>query len=300
VCLSEIEIGTTAVVDRVEAPPSIATRLGDLGFIPGTPVTSVRRAPLGDPGVYEIRGVSTAGDPKPGPSTCASMGEAGAAVPLRFGLLGAPNSGKTTLFNALTGLRARVGNFPGVTVERREGRAEIDGRRVVLIDLPGTYSLAPISPDEAIVSRVLAGEIAEVPAPDALIVTMDACSLERSLLLLAQALHQRKPTCLVLTMVDELRARGGEIDLPRLSNALGIPVVGVVGHRGVGLDGLRRLLGRPEEWIRPHMLPPEKRRSRAAWLDSILSNVSAGRAKPGDDAVGASSSIRWRGLLAPR
>lgn len=211
------------------------------------------------------------------------MGEAGAAAPLRFGLLGTPNSGKTTLFNALTGLRARVGNFPGVTVERREGRAEIDGRRVVLIDLPGTYSLAPISPDEAIVSRVLAGEIAEVPAPDALIVTMDACSLERSLLLLAQALRQRKPTCLVLTMVDELRARGGEIDLPRLSNALGIPVVGVVGHRGVGLDGLRRLLGRPEEWIRPHMLPPEGAADRAAWLDSILSNVVSSR--PGRNRV---------------
>ena len=152
------------------------------------------------------------------------MSEAGVAAPFRFGLLGSPNSGKTTLFNALTGLRARVGNYPGVTVERREGRAEIDGRRMVVIDLPGTYSLAAISPDEAIVSRVLAGEVAQVPAPDALIVTMDACSLERSLLLLAQALRQRKPTCLVLTMVDEFRARGGKINLPRLSNALGIPV----------------------------------------------------------------------------
>jgi len=211
------------------------------------------------------------------------MTEAGLAAPLRFGLLGSPNSGKTTLFNALTGLRARVGNYPGVTVERREGRTEIDGRQLVVIDLPGTYSLAAISPDEAIVSRVLAGEVAEVPAPDALIVTMDACSLERSLLLLAQALCQRKPTCLVLTMTDELRARGGEIDLPRLSNALGIPVVGVVGHRGLGVDKLRRLLGRPEEWIRPHMLPPEAAADRAAWLDSILSNVVSSR--PGRNRV---------------
>ena len=211
------------------------------------------------------------------------MSEAGVAAPFRFGLLGSPNSGKTTLFNALTGLRARVGNYPGVTVERCEGRAEIDGRRMVVIGLPGTYSLAAISPDEAIVSRVLAGEVAQVPAPDALIVTMDACSLERSLLLLAQALRQRKPTCLVLTMVDEFRARGGKINLPRLSNALGIPVVGVVGHRGLGVDKLRRLLGRSEDWIRPHMLPPEGAEDRAAWLDSILSNVVSTR--PGRNRV---------------
>ena len=211
------------------------------------------------------------------------MSEAGVVAPVRFGLLGSPNSGKTTLFNALTGLHARVGNYPGVTVERREGRAEIDGRQVVMIDLPGTYSLAAISPDEAIVSRVLAGEVAQVPAPDALIVTMDACSLERSLLLLAQALRQRKPTCLVLTMVDEFRARGGKINLPRLSNALGIPVVGVVGHRGLGVDKLRRLLGRSEDWIRPHMLPPEGAEDRAAWLDSILSNVVSTR--PGRNRV---------------
>jgi ferrous iron transport protein B len=98
--------------------------------------------------------------------------------PLRFGLLGGPNAGKTTLFNALTGLRARVGNYPGVTVERREGRLVIDDRPVVVIDLPGTYSLDPLSPDEAVVTRVLAGEFSS--PPDALIVVADACSLERS------------------------------------------------------------------------------------------------------------------------
>ena len=85
------------------------------------------------------------------------LGLEAAAPPLRLGLLGSPNSGKTTLFNALTGLRAKVGNYPGVTVERREGEAEVEGRRLVVIDLPGTYSLEPISPDEAVVTRVLAG-----------------------------------------------------------------------------------------------------------------------------------------------
>ena len=130
--------------------------------------------------------------------------------PLRLGLIGSPNSGKTTLFNALTGLRARVGNYPGVTVERREGTVSLGARNAVVVDLPGIYSLDPLSPDEEVVGRVLAGELA--PRPDALILVADACSLERSLLVVAQALRRGLPTCLVLTMTDELRARGGELE----------------------------------------------------------------------------------------
>ena len=132
---------------------------------------------------------------------------------LRLGLIGSPNAGKTTLFNALTGLRAKVGNYSGVTVERREGEVELEGRRTIVIDLPGTYSLEPISEDERVVTRVLGGEFAEAPAPDALVIVADACSLSRSLLLIAQVLRRQQPSCLVLTMVDELKARGGELDL---------------------------------------------------------------------------------------
>ena len=201
------------------------------------------------------------------------MSQAAACAPLRLGLVGSPNSGKTTLFNALTGLRAKVGNYPGVTVERREGEARVEGRRLVVIDLPGTYSLTPLSPDEAIVARVLSGEVAEVPPPDAIAITVDACSLDRSLLLVAQALQLRKPACLVVTMVDELAARGGELDTARLSAALGIPVVGVVGHRGVGLASLRRLLGQPETWGSPPILPPSAPEERAAWVASVLGRV---------------------------
>lgn len=194
-------------------------------------------------------------------------------TPLRLGLIGSPNAGKTTLFNALTGLRARVGNYPGVTVERREGRVNGGPRPIVAIDLPGTYSLDPISPDEAVVTHVLEGKIAQVPAPDALVIIADACSLQRSLLLVGDVLRRGIPSCLVVTMVDELRARGGELDLERLEAALGVPVVGVVGHRGLGLDRLRELIGTPEQWSRPVVAPPEDRYERSGWVASVIEAV---------------------------
>ena len=190
--------------------------------------------------------------------------------PLRFGLIGSPNSGKTTLFNALTGLRAKVGNYPGVTVARREGKLDLAGRAGVVIDLPGTYSLDPLSPDEAVVCRVLAGEVEGVEAPEALIVVADACSLDRSLLLVGQVLAEERPTCLVLTMMDELAARGGRLDIARLEAALGIPVLPVVGHRGVGLRELRSRLADPGAWSQPPVLPPRDIDERAAWMTSIL------------------------------
>ena len=195
--------------------------------------------------------------------------------PLRLGLLGGPNSGKTTLFNALTGLRGRVGNYPGVTVERREGPMRLEGRRAVLVDLPGTYSLDPLSPDEAVVNRVLDGQLED--PPDALVVVADACTLERSLLFVGQVLRRDLPACLVLTMTDELRARGGFLDLHRLEVALGVPVLGVVGHRGLGLEALKSLLAHPEKWSRPVIPPPEETVDRAAWADSVLGAALARR-----------------------
>ena len=194
-------------------------------------------------------------------------------TPRVFGLLGSPNAGKTTLFNALTGLRARVGNYPGVTVERREARIDLEGDAALLIDLPGTYSLEPISADEAVVGHVLAGSIEGVLRPDALILVADACSLPRTLPFIGEAIRLEQPVCLVLTMLDELTARGGKIDLPRLEAALGVPVVGVVGHRGRGLGTLRQLLGQAASWSRPAILPPEDPVERVAWADSIASHV---------------------------
>ncbi|MCZ7630812.1 MAG: 50S ribosome-binding GTPase [Microthrixaceae bacterium] len=188
-------------------------------------------------------------------------------------LVGSPNAGKTTLFNHLCGVRAKTANYPGVTVSRREARVHLEDHDLALVDLPGTYSLEPISPDEKVVLDSLHGRIEGVEAPDALLVVADATTLERSLLLVADVLALGKPTALVLTMIDEVAARGGALDLEALSRALGVPVVGVVGHRGVGLDDVRVLLASPETWPRPVLTPPEHGAERAAWVASIVASA---------------------------
>jgi ferrous iron transport protein B len=188
-------------------------------------------------------------------------------------IVGSPNAGKTSLFNALTSLRAKTANYPGVTVSRREASIEIDGHELTLIDLPGTYGLEPISPDEAVVSEVLLGRIDGVAAPDALVMVADATSLDRSLFLLAEIIEVGLPTCLVLTMIDEVAVRHGAIDMERLSLALGIPVVGVVGHKGIGLGAVKALIADPAEWSRPVLMPPTAQAERTAWIDSIIASV---------------------------
>lgn len=194
----------------------------------------------------------------------------------RVALLGSPNAGKTTLFNALTGSTAKVGNYPGVTVERREGRLHRTDAPVRILDLPGTYALDGATPDERIVTAALHGEIEGVEPPDALVLVADATTLPRSLALVRQALELGLPTILVLTMIDEVRARGGRIDFRALSRRLGIPVLGVVGHRGVGLDVLRGFLRDPSSWPRPRPLPPARDAvERFAWVDSVSEECGA-------------------------
>src|SRR5262249_26902248 len=152
--------------------------------------------------------------------------------PRRIALIGAPNAGKTTLFNALTGSSARVGNYPGVTVERREGVLLASEGSIRILDLPGTYALVGETPDAKIVGDVLAGHIAGEAIPDALLVVVDGTTLRRGLGLVREVLDLGMPTLLVVTMVDEAKARGGRLDLMRLGRILGIHVLGVVGHRG--------------------------------------------------------------------
>ncbi len=191
----------------------------------------------------------------------------------RFAVVGSPNSGKTTLFNALTGLHAKTGNYPGVTVARYEGRTRLsEHRSVVVEDLPGTYSLDPISPDEQIVVDVLDTDHhnTRVDVPDAMLVTLNATTLRRSLGLLAQLQQTGLPLCVVLTFTDDLSRRGGRLDVPALARALGVPVVTVVaGHRD-GLADLRHVMARFDSWSQPVVPPPTGPAEVSAWVDSVL------------------------------
>ncbi len=189
----------------------------------------------------------------------------------RFALVGSPNAGKTTLFNALTGLRAKTGNYPGVTVTRYEGVADTNaGHQVLVEDLPGTYSLDPISPDELVVSEVLDPGEGSVATPDAIILAIDATTLGRSLGLVGQVLNAGLPACVVLTMTDELARRGGRVDVDGLSRALGVPVVPIVAGNSDGVATLRALMNGYQSWQAPAVPPPLDPAERHGWTTSVL------------------------------
>lgn len=175
----------------------------------------------------------------------------GRSTLLRVAVAGNPNSGKTTLFNALTGLRHHVGNYPGVTVEKREGRLTGAGAPVTLLDLPGTYSLSARSPDERVARDALLGRMAGAEAPDLTLVVVDAANLERNLYLAAQVLELGRPVVIACNMLDMAEAAGLRVDCAALSAALGVPVVGTVGTRRIGLEALRASLLRPSPRTRP-------------------------------------------------
>ncbi|HVY68527.1 MAG TPA: ferrous iron transporter B, partial [Verrucomicrobiae bacterium] len=171
-----------------------------------------------------------------GPSILAAQSSPALAV-----LTGNPNCGKTTIFNALTGLRAKVGNYAGVTVERKEGRllqAPADCP-VTILDLPGTYSLHPQSLDEQIARDVLLQRLPDVGAPVLVIVVVDASNLERNLYYATQVIELGYPTVVALNMIDVARENGHEIDLPALESRLGTPVVSLVASQGDGIAELR-------------------------------------------------------------
>lgn len=150
--------------------------------------------------------------------------------PIRLALVGNPNSGKTTLFNALTGAHRHVGNYPGITVEKHELTIKIDNREISLLDLPGTYSLSAYSQEEAVVRQVLTEE-----RPAALIAVVNAGALERNLYLVVQLLEMGLPLVLALNMIDEAEAKGLRINVERLSGLLHVPVVPTVARSGKGV-----------------------------------------------------------------
>ncbi len=183
----------------------------------------------------------------------------------RIAVVGNPNSGKTTLFNTLTGLRQKVANYPGVTVEKKEGRVFLDGgREVVLLDLPGAYSLTPHSPDEKIATDVLLGRLPHTPAPDGVLCVVDAGNLERNLYLISQIIDCEIPLVIALTMVDVAQKEGISIDIPRLSELLGVKVIPTVATKGTGIRELRSILAdglasspSPRRWALPEPMKSE-------------------------------------------
>jgi len=156
---------------------------------------------------------------------------------------GSPNAGKSALFNALTGARQKVGNYPGVTVERHSGRLILgDGRPVELVDLPGAYSLEPASLDEAVTRDVLLGKQAGERQPDALVIVVDASNLDNHLRFALQLIELGLPTILALNMVDLAKRDGLELSVERLSQELGVPVIDTVAVRRRGVPELQRAL----------------------------------------------------------
>jgi ferrous iron transport protein B len=161
---------------------------------------------------------------------------------LTVALVGNPNTGKSTLFNALSGLRQRVGNYPGVTVDLKKGHFKAGGVGIDLIDLPGTYSLAARSPDEMVAVDLLLGRRPEEPRPDVVLSIVDASNLDRHLYLTSQLLDLGEPVVLAVNMVDVAAGQGIAVDCGRLAAELGIPVVPVQANKGTGLDELTKAL----------------------------------------------------------
>ncbi len=157
-------------------------------------------------------------------------------------LIGNPNTGKSTLFSALCGVRQRVANYPGVTVEKKVGQATFSGHTFAIVDLPGTYSLAPKSPDEMVAVDVLLGRRQEVAPPSVVLVIVDASNLERNFYLLSQVLELGLPTVVALNMVDVARDKGQTLDIAKLQARLPVPLISVQANRGKGLEELKAAL----------------------------------------------------------
>ena len=239
--LAQLKEGESGILDRLDVPEDVARRLMELGFLPGHTIVPARSAPGGEPRVYRVDGSEVALRRETAarlilraaiekalhgyPSherlpqlrrLCGSHRAAPARPAVRphvVAIIGPPNSGKSTLFNRLTGLRQKVANFPGVTVEQRIGRAKMKNHReVILVDLPGVYSLNPRSEDEQVTRDVLTGEMQDVPKPDAVLLILDSTNLGRHLVLAAPILSLKLPTLVILNMADDLSSRGGQID----------------------------------------------------------------------------------------
>ena len=266
--LNELEIGKRGVIESVGGEGALRQHFLDMGVIPGAEVSVVKFAPMGDPMELLIHGYSLtlrvadaakievaplAENEKKEPdqlererrkSAHPGLGEGGKFHPkgsgdplpegtiLTFGLVGNQNAGKTTLFNQLTGSNQHVGNFPGVTVDRKDG--SIKGHSDTLItDLPGIYSMSPYSSEEMISRNFVLDE-----KPKAIINIVDASNIERNLYLTMQLLEMDVPMVVALNMMDEVTANGGSVDINEMEAMLGVPVVAISAIKNEGVDEL--------------------------------------------------------------
>ena len=264
--LKELEIGKSAVIRTVGGDGALRQHFLDMGVIPGAEVTVVKLAPMGDPMELQIHGYeltirvadaenieitpiaarSDAGQAKHADRKREHPGlgeegkfhhpEDGEPLPegsrLTFALVGNQNSGKTTLFNQLTGSNQHVGNFPGVTVDRKDGVIK-NHPNTMVTDLPGIYSMSPYS-NEEVVSRNFVLE----EKPSAIINIVDATNIERNLYLTMQLLEMNTPMVVALNMMDEIKENGGYIDVNTLEDLLGVPVVPISAAKNQGIDEL--------------------------------------------------------------
>ena len=263
--LKDLAIGKSAVIEKVGGQGALRQHFLDMGVIPGAELTVIKYAPMGDPmelmihgyeltlrladaDQIEIRQIEQAKgrmDRHSGKKTAhPGLGEGGKFHPkgsndplpdgtiLTFGLVGNQNSGKTTLFNRLTGANQHVGNFPGVTVDRKDG--PIKGHPETLVtDLPGIYSMSPYSSEEIVSRNFVLNE-----KPKAIINIVDATNIERNLYLTMQLLEMDVPVVVALNMMDELTANGGMIDVNKMEELLGVPVVPISAAKNEGVDEL--------------------------------------------------------------
>ena len=268
--LKELTPGKSAVITSVGGEGSLRQHFLDMGVIPGVEVTLMKYAPMGDPMElrlhgYELTlrlsdaekiGISSVSEAAPGPGAASprrsarqghpGLGEDGKyhvkadetplpeGTTLTFALAGNQNCGKTTLFNQLTGSNQHVGNFPGVTVDRKSGA--IKGHPETLItDLPGIYSLSPYSSEEIVSRQFILNE-----KPTGIINIVDATNIERNLYLTLQLMELDIPVVLALNMMDEVRGNGGSVRINEMENLLGIPVVPISAAKNEGVDELVR------------------------------------------------------------
>jgi len=205
--------------------------------------------------------------------------------------IGNPNTGKSTVFNALCGTRQVVGNYPGVTVEKKVGRIQLGDTTGVLVDLPGVYSLNSLSPDEEIAVKLLLGMVEDMPQPDLVLFVLDATNIKRNLLLFSQVIEVGLPIVVVLTMTDLLEREGIELDIAGLQDRLGVPIVPVVGRNKQALEQLRRVLSTTMEHQPAERLPLEYPSSLEQAVQALKANLG-----PGDQL----SDFEIRNLLMER